>query len=88
MIEHEGGYSEIKAVGFTDQDVKMVKEILSNDKKTAQIINDRAYNITIQDMVYLSNKNFQNETYAMVVLDIEDGSRYVEMVNITERKIF
>nr|WP_231288441.1 hypothetical protein [Methanococcus maripaludis] len=88
VIEHEDGYSEIKATGFTEEDVKTVKEILSNDQKTAQIINDRDYNITIQDMVYLSNKNFQNATYAMVVLDIEDGSRYVVMVDITERKVF
>jgi len=68
--------------------VKTVREILSNDQKTAQIIKDKNYNITIQDMVYLSNKNFQNATYAMVVLDIEDGSRYVVMVDITERKVF
>ncbi|WP_459202146.1 hypothetical protein [Methanococcus sp. CF] len=88
VIEHEDGYSEIKATGFTEKDVKTVQEILSNDQKTAQIIKDREYNITIQDMVYLSNKNFQNATYAMVVLDIEDGSRYVVMVDITERKVF
>ena len=39
-------------------------------------------------MVYLSNRNFQNATYAMVILDVEDGSRYVVMVDITERKVF
>ncbi|MBA2862862.1 hypothetical protein HNP90_001759 [Methanococcus maripaludis] len=88
VIEHEDGYSEIKATGFTDKDIKTVQEILSKDPKTAQVIKNRDYNITIQDMVYLSNRNFQNATYAMVILDVEDGLRYVVMVDITERKVF
>ncbi|WP_204936448.1 hypothetical protein [Methanococcus maripaludis] len=88
VVEQNGEYSEIKATGFTDNDVKTVREILSNDQKTAQIIKNKNYNITIQDMVYLSNKNIQNATYAMVLLDIEDGSKYVVMVDITERKVF
>ncbi|ABR55572.1 conserved hypothetical protein [Methanococcus vannielii SB] len=88
VIEQNGGYLEIKVTGFTEDELNSVEEVLQNDPRTKGLLKGKNYTLVIQDIVYINDQKLQNVSQAMVILDIENGQRYVVLIDLTEKKVF